>query len=181
PDDKALHAKGLAAPASRLPTPYLEASPAESPPWLLSIWTRKPEKNWPMEHWEAFIGRLEKAGVPFAVLRAPDGDASLERFLGRLRGRAGIVEGSLDEVAERVKVSAGVIATDNFLGHMAGYYGRPLLWINVSSPAEQVAPRGPRTVAVGDGCPEAPRGPDVEEVWRGFESLRAAAGSPAIP
>jgi ADP-heptose:LPS heptosyltransferase len=185
PSDEAAHTTGLATPDSRLPTssiyspyplpptPYPEEQPAKGQSWLLSTWTRKPEKNWPVEHWEAFIERLEKAGVPFAVLHAPDGDASHERFLGRLRGRAEVVEGSLEEVAGRVKVSAGVIATDNFLGHMAGYYGKPVLWINVSSPAEQVAPRGPRTVIVGEGSPEAPRLPDFGEVWRGFEALRA--------
>src|SRR5690606_39697796 len=110
-------------------------------------------------------------GTAFGIVRAPDGDDAYRKFLARWADRAAIVEGSLDDVAGRVRACAGVVATDNFLGHMAGYYGKPVLWINVSSPAAQVMPRGPRTRAVGDGAPGRPALPSVDEVWRGFERL----------
>jgi ADP-heptose:LPS heptosyltransferase len=148
---------------SYLPTPDPQ-SPTLSPPWILSVWTRKAAKNWPLERWEALIGKLKDEGVSFVVLDAPDGDARFREFRRRWSGRADFLRGSLPEIADAVQAGAGVIATDNFLGHMAGYYGKPVLWINQCSPTEQVEPRGPRTVAA--------QRPSVEEAWRAFGALR---------
>ncbi len=148
-------------------------SPLQAPVWLLSVWTRKPEKNWPLERWDEFMNRMAAGGIPFAILEAPDGDGAYRGFVAGWRGRAEIVSGPLEVVAEHVKASAGVVATDNFLGHMAGYYGKPVLWINVSSPAAQVEPRGPRTVRAGAGGPGRPVIPEVDEAWERFEELRS--------
>ncbi len=153
--------------------------PPPSPAWLLSVWTRKPAKNWPLPSWEAFMQRLQEKGVPFAVIDAPDGDAEFRAFRERWNGRVDFARGSLVEIADRVRSSAGVIATDNFLGHMAGYYGKPVLWINVCSPAEQVEPRGPRTVRVQAKDPRQAKELDSETVWRTFEDLRAGAPAAA--
>jgi ADP-heptose:LPS heptosyltransferase len=129
------------------------------------VWTRKASKNWPLERWEALMEKLTGAGIPFVVLDPPDGDAAFREF--RRRGRADFLRGTLPEIADAVRAGAGVIATDNFLGHMAAYYGKPVLWINLSSPAAQVEPRGPRTLAA--------HRPSVEEAWRTFENLRGPA------
>jgi hypothetical protein len=107
---------------------------------------------------------MTAAGVPFVVLDPPDGDRVFAEFRRRWSARAGFLRGSLPQVADAVRASAGVIATDNFLGHMAGYYGKPVLWINLCSPAKQVEPRGPRTVAA--------HRPSAEEAWRAFGELR---------
>lgn len=134
--------------------PEAEATPPRDIPpdphenWLLSVWTRKPAKNWPLSRWSELIEKLQRQGVECSVLLAPDGDEEYHRFLARWRGRVGVASGSLHEVADAVRRAAGVIATDNFLGHMAGYYGKPVVWINRVSPTEQVLPRGPRTIAV---------------------------------
>ena len=117
---------------------------------------------------EAVAGKLTAAGVPFLILEPPDGDAAFREFHRRWTGRAVFLRGALPEIADAVRTASGAIATDNFLGHMAGYYGKPVLWINISSPAEQVEPRGPRTRAV--------HRPTAEEAWRAFEALRAPAG-----
>jgi hypothetical protein len=69
-----------------------------------------------------------------------------------------------------------VAATDNFLGHMGGYHGKPVLWINRASPTLQVIPRGPRTVEARSGNPARADRPDVETVWRAFESLLSNPG-----
>jgi ADP-heptose:LPS heptosyltransferase len=153
------------------PTPIREESTTKNSPWILSVWTRKPEKNWPLSRWEDFIGRMEAGGVPFAVLDAPDGDDGFRAFRARWRDRAKFVSGTLEAVNERVKGAAGIVATDNFLGHMGGYYGKSVLWINVCSPAAQVAPRGPRTRVVGSGAPGKPASPSVDEAWRAFREL----------
>src|SRR5690606_35137731 len=107
-------------------------------------------------------------------LLAPDGDDAYTQFRGRWEGRVGFVAGSLDRIADAVRSGAGVIATDNFLGHMAGYYGKPVVWINMVSPAAQVLPRGPRTIEVTPE-PSATGSGDVtvEAVRRAFEAARA--------
>jgi ADP-heptose:LPS heptosyltransferase len=143
----------------------------EHAPWILSVWTRKAAKNWPLENWSTFMERLRKEGVPFAVLHAPDGNTSWHAFRNGWRERVPFVEGTLEAIADRVRTSAGVVATDNFLGHMAGYYGRPVLWINLASPAAQVEPRGPRTLRVGAPDSVNPESPDVETVWGAFMAL----------
>lgn len=149
------------------------AEPESSPAWLLSVWTRKPAKNWPLESWDQLLEKLQGQGVECAVLLAPDGDDHYARFRARWEGRVGFVAGSLDRIADTVRTVAGVIATDNFLGHMAGYYGKPVVWINMVSPAAQVMPRGPRTIEVAPEPGPAGAGPvTVEAVWRAWEAAR---------
>jgi hypothetical protein len=46
-----------------------------------------------------------------------------------------------------------------------------VLWINVCSPAAQVAPRGPRTLRAGDGAPGRPVLPGTDVAWREFLKL----------
>src|SRR5690606_10304295 len=60
-----------ASPATRHPPPADEEPPGNNPPWLLSVWTRKPEKNWPLERWDDFLARMEAGGISFAILEAP--------------------------------------------------------------------------------------------------------------
>lgn len=58
---------------------------------------------------------------------------------------------------------------------MAGYYGRPVVWINRCSPAAQVRPRGPRTVEVtADGAAHDAERITVEAVRRAFEQAARA-------
>ena len=134
-----------------------------STPWIISLWTRKATKNWPLSHWELLLGKLLTEGIPFRILTPPDADTEFLEFQRRWAGRAEFLSGTLLEIADVVRDSAGVIATDNFLGHMAGYYGKPVLWINLCSPEEQVTPRGPRTIVATN--------PSVEEVQRAFAQL----------
>jgi ADP-heptose:LPS heptosyltransferase len=162
-------------PVARATTPGIDTGAPSPSPWILSVWTRKAAKNWPLEHWNDLMERMKAEGVPFAVLHAPDGNASYRSFRARWQGRAEFVHGPLEDVAERVRAAAGVIATDNFLGHMAGYYGRPVLWINIASPAAQVAPRGPRVFKVEAEDPRRPGSLAADAVWREFAALRAEA------
>ncbi len=144
-------------------------------PWILSVWTRKAAKNWPLDRWDGLMEELIEEGVPIAVLHAPDGDSAYQLFRARWEDRVPFVAGSLEAIDEGVQKCAGVIATDNFLGHMAGYHGKPVVWINVVSPAEQVEPRGPHTVRVGEGSPQRPETPTVEAVVQAFKALRVPA------
>lgn len=155
--------------------------------WLISCWTRKDTKNWPLEKWEEFLERLIKANISFKILEAPDGDVVYQTFKQRWSQRVNFVSGTLIQVAHEVQNSAGVIATDNFTGHMAGFYGKPVLWINGSSDPRQVLPRGLYTDCVQvEPMPCRPCGhrcinPDykaclkqlnVDDVWKAFEKKR---------
>lgn len=137
--------QGVSAPAQPPPAPLPAAASA---PLLLSCWTRKPEKNWQLERWEAVLEYLTAAGRPFAILDAPDGDAAFAAFRARWRDRARFIAADLAGVEDEVRACAGVIGLDNFLGHMAAGLGKPVLWINGSSDRDLVAPRGPATAVV---------------------------------
>src|SRR5690606_27180841 len=102
-------------------------TPPQNAPWILSVWTRTPAKDCPLPRWGTFTKTLEAEGVGFAVLHAPDGAAGYQAFRARWSGRGPFVEGSLDVVAARVRACAGVIAPDNCLGHMAVWYGKPVV------------------------------------------------------
>jgi len=122
----------------------LEYNANPSAPWILSCWTRKDTKNWPLEKWDEFLERMLAARLPFRVLSAPDGDAAFRAFESRWTGKVEFLKGSLPEVAKAVQASSGIVATDNFIGQMASYYGRPLLWVNGSSDPRQVMPKEPQ-------------------------------------
>lgn len=169
---------------------------APGAPWLLSCWTRLDIKNWPIERWDEILRRLTEAGVPLRVLEPPDGDATWLAFRARWSDRGvAFLSAPLMRVVEEVKASAGVVVSDNFFGHMAGYYGKPVLWINGSSDPAFVIPRGPRTVGVQyepmpcRSCHGHCVNPEykaclnrlpVEDVWRGFETLTAAPAGPGL-
>lgn len=108
---------------------------------LLSCWTRKDTKNWPFAHWDAFLAGLIERGRPLRIVVPPDGDAGFQAFRSRWEGRVAFLAGGLPEMWAAVRGCDGVVATDNFLGHMAAWAGKPVLWINGSSDPEHVAPR----------------------------------------
>lgn len=109
---------------------------------VLSCWTRKDEKNWSLENWDRVAGFLWERGMRAQILVPPDGDAEFHRFRVRWQDRLEFLTGDLEAVFRRVRASAGVICTDNFLGHMGAYLGKPVFWINGSSDPEHVVPKG---------------------------------------
>ncbi len=158
----------------------------ESKEWIVSCWTRKDTKNWPLERWDGFLEKMLDAKISFRILEAPDGDEPFRAFQLRWSGRAPFLRGDLADISEAVRNAAGVIATDNFIGHMAAHYNKPLLWINGSSDPAQVMPKGPFTHCVqvdpmecrpcGHRCvnPEYKaclKRLDVETVWSAFARL----------
>jgi ADP-heptose:LPS heptosyltransferase len=135
-----------AAPAARAESP--EPPIPKDAPLLLSCFTRKDTKNWPYASWDALLSHLLAQGRPLRVLVPPDGDAGFRDFQARWKDRIEFLEGGLPAVDAAVRASAGIIATDNFLGHLAADRGKPVLWINGSSDPGMVAPRGRRTRVV---------------------------------
>lgn len=156
------------------PPSFSSGLPMDRETWLLSVWTRKAGKNWALDGWDRVIDRLEARGITCLVVTPPDGDATWKAWQARRAATTRFVEGNLAELEDIAAACAGVIATDNFLGHMGGALGKPVLWINVCSPREQVLPRGPRTLdaRVAGGAPARPE--DVEGVLSAFARLRGA-------
>jgi ADP-heptose:LPS heptosyltransferase len=171
-----LASRGIAAPPA--PPAIAPAAPvAAGAPLLLSCWTRKDEKNWPWERWEEVLALLIALGRDFAVLDAPDGDAGFAAFRARWQGRVRFLSADLPGIEDAARACAGVIGTDNFLGHMAAGLGKPVLWINGSSDPAAVAPRGPRTEIIqADPMPCRPCGnrcvnPDYKACLKGLAPL----------
>ncbi len=155
--------------------------------WIISCWTRKDTKNWPLDRWDEFLERLMEANISFRILEAPDGNEGFKQFHQRWSQRVKFISGNLMHVADEIQKSSGVISTDNFVGHMAGYYGKPVLWINGSSDAQQVMPKGPNTQCVQvEPMPCRPCGHrclnpdykaclthlDMETAWKAFRRMR---------
>jgi ADP-heptose:LPS heptosyltransferase len=185
-----LASRGIKAPPS--PPAIAPAAPtAADAPLLLSCWTRKDEKNWPWDRWEEVLALLLSSQRVFAVLDAPDGDAGYAAFRARWRDRVRFLAADLAGIEDAVRACAGVIGTDNFLGHMAAALGKPVLWINGSSDPAAVAPRGPRTEIIQiDPMPCRPCGnrcvnPDYKVCLKGLASSpvtdRLRSGWPSGP
>lgn len=168
-------------------------SASSSGAWLVSCWTRKDTKNWPLDRWEEFLEKMIAEHIPFKILEAPDGDSGFREFHSRWSGRVEFASGPLILIMREIQASVGVIGTDNFTGHAAGYYGKPVLWLNGSSDPSQVMPKGPFTRCVQVNpmscrpCGHRCTNPDykaclnhlnVENVWNAFEKVRS--GKPTV-
>jgi ADP-heptose:LPS heptosyltransferase len=115
---------------------------------IISCWTRKDEKNWSLESWQTFIEALLLEGRTLCILVPPDGDQDFRDFQKRNQREVEFLESDLEGVHKRVQAAAGIVCTDNFLGHMGAYLGRPVFWINGSSDPELVRPYGTGTEIV---------------------------------
>lgn len=129
------------------PVPPPAAAPAATRyDLLLSCWTRKEEKNWPLSRWDEVLNLLLARGRRPAVIVPPDGDSAFRDFRARWDSRLEFIQGDLEEIHDRARDSAAVIALDNFLGHLGAHFGKPVFWINGSSDPEHVRPRGAAVV-----------------------------------
>lgn len=109
---------------------------------MLSCWTRKDEKNWPLEYWQTLLDALLLAGRTLCIIVPPDCDRDFNAFQKRNQGSVEFLQTELDGIYARMRNAAGIMCTDNFLGHMGAYLGKPVFWINGSSDSDQVRPYG---------------------------------------
>jgi len=129
------------------PGPAAGPSPRD-PYFLLSCWTWKEEKNWPLEYWDRVAGFFNETGLRARILVPPDGDGGFRRFRDRWAGKLEFLAGDLPGIFQAARGAAGIICLDNFLGHMGAYLGKPVFWINGSSDPGHVAPVGTGTLIV---------------------------------
>ncbi len=115
---------------------------------LLSCWTWKNEKNWPLNYWDQIIISLIDSGCSIEIIVPPEGITVFQSFRLQWQSQVNFLEGDLDKIHLAAKAADGIVCTDNFLGHMGAYSGKPVFWINGSSDPAHVAPRGPRTQIV---------------------------------
>jgi ADP-heptose:LPS heptosyltransferase len=124
-------------------SPQQSTSP-EKTEVALSVWvmatTRKDTKNWPLAQWDALLTRLYASGVRFSLVDVPDGDASWRAFVKQWSERVPIIRLALPDLWRALQEQTHVITLDNFLGHMAAFAGKQVLWINGSSDADHVRP-----------------------------------------
>jgi len=114
------------------------------PEILLGCQTRKDTKNWELEKWEEILQRLLQRGFKVGFLDNPDGDEAWKAWAHKWETQALRVSCSLLELFNAMQPEGpikAVITLDNFLGHMAGYAGRPVLWVYGSSDAKAVLPK----------------------------------------
>jgi ADP-heptose:LPS heptosyltransferase len=129
----------------RFATP--KVNPSQTPPhstWLVGVFTRKDVKNWPWERWHEWLRSEEASRLSLRFLEPPDGDAGFHAFRA-MHSQYEWVSGNLLQVRYWVRESVGVITLDNFLGHLAAYEGKPVVWINGGSNPHHVRPYGPLT------------------------------------
>jgi ADP-heptose:LPS heptosyltransferase len=107
--------------------------------WVMAV-TRKDTKNWPLGHWDVVLERLTARGVDCVLVDVPDGGEAWRGFVDVWRKRVPVLSLPLPDLWVALSEATHVIALDNFLGHMAAYAGKQVLWLNGSSDASQVAP-----------------------------------------
>lgn len=117
------------------------------PTILLSCWTSKDTKNWPFEHWDAFLGAAWQR-AEWVLLSPPDGDAAYRRFEKDWEARLRVHRSGLPGVVELAGGCDAVMTADSFAGHLGAYCRKPVLWINGSSDADYVKPYGERVRVV---------------------------------
>ncbi len=109
---------------------------------MLSCWTRKDEKNWPLDYWQFLLEALLLKGRTLCIVVPPDGNADFKAFQKQNQGRVEFLQAELDGIFACMQNAAGIMCTDNFLGHMGAYLRKPVFWINGSSDPDHVRPYG---------------------------------------
>ena len=110
---------------------------------MVSCWTRRDEKNWPLDSWNELIAMLLREGRDLCVIVPPDGDQNFHNFRSKWQAKVEFLAAGLEVIHTRVEAAEGVLCTDNFLGHLGANLGKPVFWINGSSDVDHVRPYGP--------------------------------------
>jgi len=110
---------------------------------LISAWTRKDTKNWPLPYWDKLLTLLLSQGIGFSLIDPPDGDEAWRTFAQTWQTKVPLLRLSLLDLWHALGNYRVVVTQDNFLGHMAASAGKPVFWLNGSSDPGEVSPKGP--------------------------------------
>lgn len=147
-------------------------NPATTPTVFLAHGASKPEKLWPLDHWQQLAARLVQHGLHLQLAwgsaaeleRAQHIIASLPTGTAQLLDRRSLLD-MLPVIAQ----SSLVIGVDTGFTHLATALRRPVLGLFVSTGPELFTPTSPelaRTLG-GNGVT-----PSVHAAWQAVEQLR---------
>ncbi|WP_449371335.1 lipopolysaccharide heptosyltransferase I [Thiomonas sp.] len=149
-----------------------ESGTAENDTVFLAHGASKPEKLWPLDHWQALAARLVRSGLR---LQLTWGNAAEQERAQRIvadlpAGSAQILDRlSLLDMLPIIAQSRMVIGVDTGFTHLAAALRRPVVGLFVSTGPELFTPTSSnlaRTLG-GDGVT-----PDIDAVWQAVEALR---------
>ena len=134
----------------------------------------KPEKLWPLDHWQALSARLVQVGMTLRLTwgNAAERERALHIVSGLPSGSADILDRrSLLDMLPPIAQSRLLIGVDTGFTHLAAALRRPVVGLFVATGPELFTPTSPdlaRTLG-GQGVT-----PSVDAVWQAFEQLISA-------
>lgn len=109
----------------------------------------KPENRWPVAHFVALIGELERWGAKVWLVDGPADHATTREVLAQLgRSRPRLVDTDLCVVAAALRQSAAVVGNDTGILHLAGAVGARSVALFGPTDARVWAPAGGRIRAL---------------------------------
>ena len=172
PAEFGLKALGQAAPQPALPG--LEANPfvPRKPLVALVHGTSRADKQWPVASWVALGQRLNHSGFSVALAHGNVSErATSEAIAAGLEDAWVWPTMALDALTDTMARCAGVIGVDSGLSHIAVALGLPHVQIYNFDTAWRTGPLADRPDADKQLSVFATPTPDLESVWRAWESL----------
>ena len=149
-----------------------EPGATEADTVFLAHGASKPEKLWPLDHWQALSARLVQAGLRLQLTWGNAAEQErAQRIIAALPpGRAQILDRrSLLDMLPVIAQSRLVVGVDTGFTHLAAALRRPVVGLFVSTGPELFTPTSPelaRTLG-GDGVT-----PSIDAAWQAVEELR---------
>ena len=129
--------------------------------------TSRADKEWPFTHWVELGQRLQSVGYGLTLTHGnPKEHARAQRLADALPGSQVWPALSLDEVAQRMAQSAGVIGVDSGLSHLAVALDLPHVQLYNFDTAWRTGPLG----AAHQQAVYAQPVPTVDQVWRAWQA-----------
>lgn len=131
----------------------------------------KPEKLWPLDHWQALSAHLVQAGMTLRLTWGNEAERErAHRIVADLpAGSAEIIDRrSLLDMLPLIAQSRALIGVDTGFTHLAAALRRPVVGLFVATGPELFTPTSPdlaRTLG-GNGVT-----PGVDEAWQAFQQL----------
>ena len=130
--------------------------------------TSRADKEWPFAHWVELGQRLQQAGFNLMLTHgSPQEQARAERLALALPGSQVWPALSLDQVAQRMAGSAGVIGVDSGVSHLAVALDLPHVQLYNFDTAWRTGPLGASHQLAVYAAPS----PSVDQVWSAWQTV----------
>jgi len=119
--------------------------------------TTWPSKRWPLAFWRSVARLALDHGFNVTIAAGNEDEADFSKAIADGERTISLLTGlSLNELANRIQGTAGVIAVDSGLAHIATAYGVPVVALYGASSAELTGVLGSRQQALSVNYPCAP-------------------------